>query len=188
MTKNVYVGSSVEDAFYEAHRRWATQRDSDPNHISTHELVEQVFATHGLLIVAMGESLKPPLPDYSGLISVAETAKRDGYPIHVATRTTCQQHIVAGDHIRPAFAFGQAALDAEQLIEESTANLIIAFRRWCKRRGVEPPTVEEYRSILEEAARLSQPPDPATSMEDRLGAAMFDATEADPATAHEEKR
>jgi hypothetical protein len=48
-------------------------------------------------------------PKYGGLIAVAETAQREGYPIHVATRTTCQQHIVAGDHMRQNFAFGQAS-------------------------------------------------------------------------------
>jgi hypothetical protein len=53
-----------------------------------------------------------PTADYGGLIAVAENAKREGFPIHVATRTTCQQHIVAGDHMRNAFAFGQSAFDA----------------------------------------------------------------------------
>lgn len=43
-------------------------------------------------------------------------------------------------------------------VERSTANLVIAFRRWCKRNGVEPPTVDQYRSILDEAAALAAQP------------------------------
>lgn len=59
---NVYVGSTVEDAFYDAHRRWATQRDSDPNRLSTHDLVEQAFAAHGLRI----EPIPADCPDLDG--------------------------------------------------------------------------------------------------------------------------
>ena len=48
--------------------------------------------------------------------------------------------------------------DERQAVADSTANLVIAFRRWCKRKGIEPPTVDEYRLILEEAARLHEEP------------------------------
>ena len=47
--------------------------------------------------------------------------------------------------------------DERQVVADSTANLVIAFRRWCKRKGIEPPTVDEYRLILDEAARTSPP-------------------------------
>jgi hypothetical protein len=61
------------------------------------------------LVLAIEEEATSPSADYGGLIAVAENAKREGYPIHVATRETCQQHIVAGDHMRNGFAFGQEA-------------------------------------------------------------------------------
>jgi hypothetical protein len=63
-------------------------------------------------ILAIEREATSPTADYGGLVAVAENAKREGFPIHVATRTTCQQHIVAGDHMRNAFAFGQSAFDA----------------------------------------------------------------------------
>lgn len=45
---------------------------------------------------------------------------------------------------------------SEAAVASSTANLVIAFRRWCKRKGIEPPTVDEYRAILDEAVYLAQ--------------------------------
>lgn len=43
-----------------------------------------------------------------------------------------------------------------QPIDDSIAALVIAFRRWCKRKGVEPPSVAEYQDILDEAANLRE--------------------------------
>jgi hypothetical protein len=45
-------------------------------------------------------------------------------------------------------------LEVERLLSESTARLVIAFRRWCLRRGLPAPTVDEYQRILDEAAAI----------------------------------
>lgn len=47
-----------------------------------------------------------------------------------------------------------AEVDAETQIEQATVNLVIVFRRWCIRKGIEPPTVDEYRRILDEAGLI----------------------------------
>jgi hypothetical protein len=77
-----------------------------------------------------------PSDDYGGLIAVAENAKRDGYPIHVATRVTCQEHIVAGDDQREDFSFGQVPFDelraaylAVPAGEPSTEHLLASLPR-----------------------------------------------------------
>lgn len=57
---------------------------------------------------------------YGGLIAVAETASREGFPLHCATRTTCAEHIAEGDDQKDNWAFGQSApapLDVETLAE-----------------------------------------------------------------------
>lgn len=64
-TPNLYLGHSTTDAFYEAMRRWGSQRDSDPNRLETAELVEQVFAEYGLTILA--DSATRPLPPDAAL-------------------------------------------------------------------------------------------------------------------------
>ncbi|MCA1572899.1 MAG: hypothetical protein LC798_21940 [Chloroflexi bacterium] len=46
------------------------------------------------------------LDRYGGLYHALDNAQRRGYPIHVATRSTCQEHIEAGDHERDNFGFG----------------------------------------------------------------------------------
>ncbi len=45
---------------------------------------------------------------YEWLIVTARAAYEQGYPIHVATRTTCAEHIAEGDDQKAEFAFGQA--------------------------------------------------------------------------------
>lgn len=47
--------------------------------------------------------------------------------------------------------------DERQAVADSAVNLVIALRRWCKRKGIEPPNVDEFRLILDEAARLRLP-------------------------------
>ncbi len=42
---------------------------------------------------------------YSGLISVARNANERGYPIHVATRGNCAEHLAEGDDKKTEFAF-----------------------------------------------------------------------------------
>ncbi len=49
----------------------------------------------------------------------------------------------------------EATLETEAALAESTARLIISFRRWCNRRGMHPPSVDEYRRILDEAGAIS---------------------------------
>lgn len=44
--------------------------------------------------------------------------------------------------------------DERQAVADSTANLVIAFHRWCRRKGIEPPTLAEYQAMLDEAARM----------------------------------
>lgn len=68
-----------------------------------------------------------------------------GNPWHYATRSL-------GDG--PDAAPRAERLDVERLLSESTARLVIAFRRWCQRQGVQPPTLDQYRRILDEGAAL----------------------------------
>lgn len=51
---------------------------------------------------------------------------------------------------------GSARADRHKRLNRRRAEALIAFRRWCKRTGFDPPSVEEYRAILAEAARLSE--------------------------------
>jgi hypothetical protein len=57
-------------------------------------------------------------PEYGGLITVARNAQEQGYPIHIATRTTCAEHLEKGDDKRADFAFGQPARPADAALRE----------------------------------------------------------------------
>jgi len=68
---------------------------------------------------------------YDDLIRMLQTAYEKGYSIHVATRTTCVEHLKHGDDKATEFAFGQAAppvsLDVERAVNETTGRLIARY-------------------------------------------------------------
>lgn len=53
-----------------------------------------------------------------GLEQVLETAQSEGWPVHVATRSSCADHLEHGDDQKSGFAFGQQARDPDDVGEE----------------------------------------------------------------------
>lgn len=67
------------------------------------------------------------LPKYSGLIYYARRAEEQGWSLHVATRSTCAEHIAAGDDKATEFPFGvQDRLAAIEPWRERLQNLVDA--------------------------------------------------------------
>lgn len=54
--------------------------------------------------------------------------------------------------------------EVAEVIVAALDPLILSFRRWCVRGGVEPPTVEEFRQILAEASEIREDLDRADAV------------------------
>jgi hypothetical protein len=82
--------------------------------------------------------------DYSGLIATARAAKEQGYPIHVATRTTCAEHIAEGDDKKADFAFAQPAATPEPAHTEGSGEICDAscpHWAWAESRAATPDAI-----------------------------------------------
>ena len=67
---------------------------------------------HWQLLEAMPRlfrAIEGVLEAYGGFVGVVDYARENSYPIHVATRTTCAEHIEQGDDQQDDSAFGSAA-------------------------------------------------------------------------------
>jgi hypothetical protein len=98
---------------------------------------------------------------YAGAISVLQHAEEQGFPIHVATRSTCAEHIEEGDDRAESWALQPSlVLDVERLAE-AMHNL-----RYCKAsamhffiHGDEPEDLKLRAALAAEYARLGEPPE-----------------------------
>jgi hypothetical protein len=91
--------------------------------------------------------------EYSGAISVLRHAQEQGFPIHVATRSTCAEHIAEGDDKAESWALQpRLVVDAKQLAalwrEEEITDL-----------DVDCPRVDYEGTAKAVVERLSEPTD-----------------------------
>jgi hypothetical protein len=78
-----------------------------------------------------------PGSEYGGCIAVIEQAKEQGWPIHVATRTTCAEHLEKGDDKAGEFAFGQAASPDSEALRAALERIKAALHGWKLLMGYE---------------------------------------------------
>lgn len=67
---------------------------------------------------AMAEGEAAAESQYLGAIAVLRHAEEQGFPIHIATRSTCAEHIEEGDDTAESWALQPSlVLDVERLVE-----------------------------------------------------------------------
>lgn len=90
----------------------------------------------------------------------AAYSKNRTHGIHVNKDHDCREYVVGECFIDAALASaesgdeGLARKREHDAVVAAIEPLILAFRRWCVRRNIEPPTTAEFRAILEESAEI----------------------------------
>jgi hypothetical protein len=123
-------------------------------------LVRLIDANAGLILNGVEEAwdaMNSIEREYPGVIAVLRHAEEQGFPIHVATRSTCAEHIEEGDDKAESWALQPSlVLDVERLARA----LVTGTDETGLDPLLEPEQARHYaESIAAEYARLGDPTD-----------------------------